>query len=98
MRDPATDRVDLEVLEDRGVRRLLARERDVEDGVAAVWAGQHRSELTLRHGDGMRLLATAVDDPGNEAVAAEPSGRGRADGLALLRLQLDSFSGHAGLW
>src|SRR5205085_5431501 len=78
MRDPAPDRVYLEVLEDRGVRRLLAGQRDVEDCVAAVRAAQHRSQLALGNGDRMRLLPAAVDDAGDETVAPQRSGRGRA--------------------
>jgi len=96
MRDLAADRVDLEVLQDRGVRRLLARERDVEDRVAAVRAAQRRPQLALGDGDGMRLLPAAVEDAGDVPLLAESARLARTELLALQHLETDSLSSHGG--
>src|SRR5581483_190790 len=96
VRDPAPDRIHLEVLEDRGVRRLLALEHDVEDGVTSVRPGEYASQRPLRHRDRVRLLAAPVQDAGNETRAAQPRARPRSGAFALLHLQPDPLSCHGG--
>src|SRR5262249_12016430 len=96
MRDVPADRVLLIVLEDRRVRRRLALQDDVEDRVQAALASQNTTELALGDADRVRLLAVAVEDAGNEALTAQAARVSRAASLALLDLQLDSFSGHSG--
>jgi hypothetical protein len=44
----------------------------------------------------VRLHAAAVEDAGNEALATQATGVGRAAPFALFHLQLDSFTGHFG--
>ena len=63
--DLPADRIDLVVLEDRRVRRLLALEHDVEDRVQSGGAGQHAAELALGHGDRVRLVPAPVEDAGD---------------------------------
>jgi len=55
--DVSADRMHLVVLEDRGVRRLLLVEGDVEDRVQAVIARQHATQLTFLDADCMRRPA-----------------------------------------
>jgi hypothetical protein len=92
----AADRILLVVLEDRGVRRLLPLEDDVEDRVKPALSRQDAAELALGDADRVRLLAAAVEDAGDEALTAQAPSVGRATVLALLHLQLDSFAGHFG--
>ena len=74
VRDVAADRILLVVLENRGVRGVLAFDDDVEDRVQPSLAGQHPAEVALRHGDGVGALALAVEDAGDEAGLAQAPG------------------------
>ena len=80
------------------MRRLLSLQDDVEDRVMAVGAAERAAKLALGDRDRMRLLATSVEDTGNESLSAQARGGSRAHALALLCLQLDSLSSHGGLW
>ncbi len=91
---PARDDVGLVVLEDRGMRRLLSLEDDVEDRVQPAGAGQRLAQLALADGEGMRFLPAAVENSRDHPLPAEPPRGGRADLLALLDLDLDSFTCH----
>src|SRR5262249_52004912 len=68
--DGASDRVLLEVLEDRRARGLLALEDDVEDRVHPRPARAPPPQLALRNRDRVRRLAASVDDTRNEALTA----------------------------
>ena len=52
VRDAIADRVELELLEDRGDRGLLARDLHVEHRVASRLAGQRLPQHRRRHGEG----------------------------------------------
>jgi hypothetical protein len=91
---PAGDDVLLVVLEDRSVRRLLAIQGDVEDGVKAGRPGQRTSQLALGHAERMRILATSVEHTRDQALTAQTPRRGGAALLALLHIELDSFACH----
>src|SRR6266540_6324830 len=92
---PTLDRILLKLLQDRGVRRLLALEHDVEDRVQAGVARQHAPEVALGYGDRMRLRA-AVEDTRNQAPLAQAPRFARALALALGNLETDPFTGHTG--
>jgi hypothetical protein len=92
----AANRVLLVVLEDRGVRRLLALEDDVENRVQAARAGQDAAQLPLGDADRMRRVPASVQDTRDQTLPAQPTGRGGTARLALADFQLDSFSGHSG--
>src|SRR5581483_3315086 len=94
--DLPANRVDLVVLEDRRVRRLLALEHDVEDRVQPMTAGEHAPQLALRHADWMRLVPATVEDARDDPVAAQPPGLARPAQLALLHLQTNPLAGHSG--
>ena len=94
--DLPADRIDLVVLEDRRVRRLLPRQDDVEDRVQPVAAGQHAAQLALGHADRVRLVPAPVEDAGDQAVLAQPARLAGAALLALLHLETDPFAGHTG--
>jgi len=96
VRDVTSQRVLLEVLEDRGMRRLLALEDDIEDRVQAGRAGEHPSQLPLGDADRVGLLPVPVQDAGDEPFAAQPPRVGGASRLALAHFQLDPFAGHTG--
>ena len=91
---PALHRVLLVVLEDRGVGGLLAFERDVEDRVQPLSAGQHAPQLSLGNADRVRLLAAPVEHGRNQPLLAQAARFGGAAALALLYLQLHSLAGH----
>ena len=90
---PLTD-VRLVVLEDRGMRRLLSREDDVEDRVQPRRPRQRLAQLALADREGMRLLPAPVEDAGDQPLAPEPPRRRRAALVALLDLDLDSLACH----
>ncbi len=89
-------RILLVVLENRRARPILALEDDVEDRVHAAAAGQHAPELALGNADRVRRIAVPVDDPGDQAAAAQPAGLARARVLTRRHLQLDPLTGHFG--
>ena len=60
------------------MRRLLTFEDDVENCVQAALAREHPPQLALGNGDRMRLLAAAVEHAGDESLATEAPGVGRA--------------------
>ena len=96
VRDVAAQRILLVVLQDRRVRRLLPLEDDVEDRVQPAGAGQHPPQLALRHADGVRLLALAVEHPRDQPFLPQPPRVGRAAPVALPHLELDAFTRHDG--
>ena len=95
VRHAAAHRIDLVLLEDRGVRLALAVDLDVEDRVQAAGAGQRAAELPLRDGDRDRLAA-AVEDARHEPLLAQAARLGRAEPLALGDDEFGAFSGHSG--
>src|SRR5262249_2969233 len=97
VRDVTAKRILLVVLEDRRVRRLLSFEDDVENRVEAARARQDAAKLALRDADGVRLLAVAVEDAGDEPFVAEAPSARRAAVFPLLDLQFHAFAGHRGV-
>ena len=95
MRDAAAYGVDLEVLEDRGVRLALAVDLDVEDRVEARGARERAAQLALCDGDSDRIAAP-VEDAGNETRLPQAARLGRAEVLALRDEEFCAFSGHTG--
>jgi hypothetical protein len=73
---------------------LLAFEHDVEDRVEAGRARQRATKVALADADGVRGLAAPVEDAGDQTLAAQAPRRGGAAQVALLHLDLDSFTGH----
>ena len=78
------------------MRRLLARDHDVENRVKAALPREHPPEVAFGHRDRMGSLAAPVEDARDEAGLAQPARVGRAAVLALLHFQSDSLSGHDG--
>ncbi len=76
------------------MRRLLAREHDVEDGVQTAGAREDATQIALGDADRVRSLAVAVEDAWDEALLAQASGVGGAASFALPYFQLDPFAGH----
>jgi hypothetical protein len=76
------------------VGRLLAFERDVENRVEPSGTGQRAAKLALTDADRVRVLAAPVEDARDQTLAAQAPRRGGAAQLALLYLDLDSFTGH----
>ena len=64
--------------------------------VQAGWAGQRGAELALANHE--RLVDLAVEDAGNQALAAQALRIARAQlvGAALLDLESDPVPGHGG--
>ena len=94
VRDVPANRILLIILEDRCVRRGLPFEDDVEDRVEPAGAGQDPAQLTLGHGDGVGLLALAVEDARDKTFLAQAPSVGGTTPFALSNLQLDPFSRH----
>ena len=86
----------LVVLEDRRVRGRLAVERDVEDCVEAVVAGEHAPELALVDAERMRLVPAPVEDAGNQPLTPHAPRVAGSPTLALAHGQLYSLAGHGG--
>src|SRR5439155_811785 len=57
---------------------------------------QDAAQVAFGYEDRMRRLAISVQNAGNEAGPAQPASVGGAAPLALLHLQLDSFTRHDG--
>src|SRR4051812_21119977 len=96
MRDVTANRILLVVLEDRGVRRLLPLEDDVENRVQASLPREHAAKIALRDADRVWFLAAAVEDAGDESLTAKAARVGRAAPLALPHSQLHAFARHFG--
>ena len=96
VREMASNRILLVVLDDRGMGRLLAVEDDVEDRVEAVRASERASQRPLGDDERVRLLPPAVEDARDQPVAAQASRVTRSDGVPLLHLQAYSFPSHGG--
>jgi hypothetical protein len=92
---PPRTGIDLELLEDRGVRLALAVDLDVEDRVEARRAGERAAQLALGNADRDRLAA-AVEDARHEPSLRSTARLGRAEPLALRDHQFRPFSGHSG--
>ena len=78
------------------MRRVLAVEDDVEDGVHPAAAREHTTKLALRNRDRMGRVPAPVEDARNEAATAQPAGLTRPCVLARQDFELDPFSGHFG--
>jgi hypothetical protein len=61
-----------------------------------VVTGERPAELPLRHANRMWRLPTAVQDAGDEALAAQASRFARAGPLAFLDLESHSLGSHSG--
>ncbi len=96
VRDVASNRVLLIVLEDRGMRRVLPLHDDVENRVQPSLPRQDATEFAFGNGDRMWLLAAAVEHTRDEPFTAQPARVGGAAPLALLDLQPDSLTRHFG--
>src|SRR5262249_8887922 len=92
--DPAARRVELEVLEDRMVRRLRLAHDDVEDGVAAVLTGEDAPELAFGDRKRCGLLARAVEHARDHPASTQTPRFRAAVRLAGLHLELYAFSSH----
>ncbi len=93
MRQRPTDRVTLEVLEDRVVGRRLALDHHVENRVEARRPGEGRAELALTDDDRARV-ALAVEHARHQPLLAEAAHTARADlvGPALRDLERDAVA------
>jgi hypothetical protein len=67
----AADRILLVVLDDGGMRRRLVVEDDIEDGVKAVRPAERAPQRPLGNDERVRLMATAVEDSGDQAFSAQ---------------------------
>ena len=94
VRDQAAHGILLVVLEHRGVH-LPAFDGDVEHGVQAALRGERRPKVALGDRDRDRLLA-AVEDAGDQALAAQATRLGRAEDGTILDQQLDALRSHDG--
>ena len=59
-------------------------------------ASEHAAQLPLRDADRVRRVPLTVEDPGDQALPAQPARGTRAARLPLANLELDSFSRHTG--
>ena len=96
VRKPAARNFLLVILEHRRVGAALSVENDVEDRMQAGVAGERAPKLALVHAERMRRLAAPVEHARHQALAAQSPRIGGAATLALLDLELDSFTGHFG--
>ena len=99
VRERSAQRMLLVLLQHRVMRRLLALDDDIDDGVQARGAREGDAEVTLADHDraGMTL---PVENAGNEPLPTQPSRVPRA-GLrrsALAHLECDPVVGHGGEW
>ena len=94
VRQPVADQVELEVLEDRRRRRRLARDGHLQDRVASGLARQRLAQGRDVDLERIGLAAAAVQDPGNESLAAHGARGGGSAGLA--GLDLERGLGHGG--